>query len=94
MSRAGSLPWLEDCLGPRLWVLPPGQRGRLGGGGRNALTLCVLRVWCGDLGLVGLLTRFLLIPNEPEVLEWVVGVTSGHCGQAEVTQEEIHPLLF
>lgn len=28
-----------------------------------------------------------LLP-EPEVLEWIVGVTSSHCGQDEVTKEE------
>lgn len=38
---AGSLPWPEDCLGPRPWALPPGEQGRFGGGGHNALVPCV-----------------------------------------------------
>lgn len=38
------------------------------------------------MGCVLYLAELLLITNEPEVLQWVVGVTSGHCGQTEVTQ--------
>lgn len=55
-----------------------------------------LRVWCGYLrsGRDKSFTLQGLIPNEPKVLEWVVGVTSGHYDQAEVTQKETHPLLY
>lgn len=35
----------------------------------------------------------LLISSEPAV-EWVGGVTSGHCGQAGVAEEETRPSGF
>lgn len=89
MSRAGSLPWPENCLGPRLWALPPGKQRKLGGGRRSSLGLCapqgVVRrpsTWSGCV-------LYLSIRNEPEVLEWVLGVTSGHCGQTEVIKRRL-----
>lgn len=54
-----------------------------------------LRAGAETLGLVKVLyVTGLVISNEPEVLQWVVGVTSIRWGQAEVTQEETHFLLF
>lgn len=40
LSRDGSVPWPESCLGPRLWALTPGQQRKLVGGGLTSLALC------------------------------------------------------
>lgn len=76
--------------------LPPERSEGLGVGHAVHCPSVSLRAVAETLSLVGMglyVTR-LVISNEPEVLQWVVGVTSVRWGQAEVTQEETHFLLF
>lgn len=86
----GELSW------PQAMCLPPERSEGLGVGHAVHCPSVSLRAVAETLSLVGMglyVTR-LVISNEPEVLQWVVGVTSVRWGQAEVTQEETHFLLF
>lgn len=79
--------------------MPLGQPRRFEGGGRGALALVSLGCGAESLSLVGIDPLpcwgfFEFLMNLECWSEWVLSVTSGHCGQAGVTQEETHPLLF